>query len=88
MLKLYILLYKLTGFCPSFLQLRIHQYAIRRLKRLSTPGYYISNPSKSLEYWIGWYECRIGLSRPQEGILGYLKLYVRYLGVLWKTMNL
>lgn len=63
MLKLYKYLYKLTNYYPSFLQLRINKYAIRRLKRLSTTGYYIGNPGQSLDFWVMTYEVKLGLYR-------------------------
>ena len=63
MLKLYKYLYKLTGYCPSFLQLRIKNYAIKRLKRLCLAGYYIGNPGQSLDFWVSNYEIKLGLYR-------------------------
>lgn len=67
MLSLYKYLYKLTGFCPAFIELRINKYSIRRLKRLSSAGYYIGNPGQSLDFWTFKYEVKLGLYRRKNG---------------------
>ncbi len=72
MLKLYIFLYKLTGYCPAWLELRTYKYALRRLKRLSIPGYYIGQPVDALDFWITDYQAKIGLYRAP------LKKQIRY----------
>lgn len=84
MLKLYKYLYKLTGFCPSFLELRIKCYAIRRLKRLCVAGYYMGNPGQSLDFWQLHYEVRLGLYRTTYK--QYLRYFKSSLEVLWKTI--
>lgn len=86
MLNFWIYLYKLTGYCPSWLVLRTYKYAMRRLHRMCQPGYYIGHPFEALEYWIGDYQMRIGLHRPAYGIWGYIKLFKYKLEVKWKTM--
>lgn len=86
MLKLYKYLYKLTGYCPSFLQLRIQTYSIRRLKTLTTAGYYVGNPGQILEFWTGNYEIRLGLYR--SSLKSYIRYFKNLLEVIWKTKKL
>ncbi len=85
MLKFYSYLYKITGYCPAFLELRSYQYALRRITRLSEPGYYVSQPAEAMYQYIGSHQIRIGIYR--TSIKSYLKAFVNYLGVLWKTIR-
>lgn len=78
MLRFYKYLYKLTGYCPAWLELRIQVYAQKRLKLLCQPGYYIGNPSLSLDIWRAKYEVKLGLYRTT------FKSYYRYLKNKWR----
>ena len=62
-LKCYILLYKLTGFCPGSIPIRIYGYMVRRMRKMETPGYYIGLPSQSIELYVLKYETKLGLCR-------------------------